>query len=183
MRVAVVDNYDSFSSNLEQYIGEYIDVEVGRYDDVPDSHGVVFSPGPGKPDDFPVMYRILDAAVENRFPVLGVCLGHQAVADYFGGEIGYSDEVVHGKTSEMEHDESQLFRDVDSPTMVGRYHSLVVTEVPDELDVTGWGAGEVMAVEHQGLPIYGVQFHPESILTHEGKKLVRNFVEIVRESG
>ncbi|MFB6283259.1 MAG: aminodeoxychorismate/anthranilate synthase component II [Halobacteria archaeon] len=179
MRVAVVDNYDSFSNNLEQYVGEFAEVEVERYVSPPDADGVVFSPGPGKPGEFPVMYEVLEDAVREGFPVLGVCLGHQAVAEYFGGTVSYSDEVVHGKTSEIDHNGSAVFAGIENPMTVGRYHSLVVDEVPDELEVTARGAGEVMAVEHRKHPIYGVQFHPESILTDSGKMVIENFVEIV----
>lgn len=179
-RIAVVDNYDSFSHNLEQYVGEFAEVTVGRYDEPPDADGYVFSPGPGRPDDFPVMYDVLR---EREEPIFGVCLGHQAIADYFGGTVGYADEVVHGKRSPVEHDGSGVFEDVPSPTAVGRYHSLVVEDVPDILEVTAEGAGEVMGLRHPARPVFGVQFHPESILTPEGKKMVRNFVRVVERHG
>lgn len=178
--IAVIDNYDSFSHNLEQYIGEFADVTVGRFDGPPEADGYIFSPGPGKPQEFPVMYEILR---ERDEPVLGVCLGHQAVADYFGGTVGYADEVVHGKRSPVEHDGCGVFDGVDSPTQVGRYHSLVVSQVPDELVVTARGAGEVMGVRHRVRPVFGVQFHPESILTPDGKEMVHNFIEVVERHG
>ena len=177
--VAVVDNNDSFSHNLEQYVGEFADVVVGRFEEPPDADGYVFSPGPGRPDEFPVMYDILR---ERDEPVLGVCLGHQAVVDHFGGEVGYADEVVHGKRSPVEHDGNGVFDGVESPTQVGRYHSLVVENVPDVLEVTARGAGETMGVRHRNRPVFGVQFHPESVLTPAGKDIVRNFVGIVEGS-
>jgi anthranilate synthase component 2 len=179
-RVAVVDNYDSFAHNLEQYLGEFVEVSVGRYKEPPDADGYVFSPGPGRPEDFPVMYDILK---ERDEPVLGVCLGHQAVAEFFGGGVGYADEVVHGKRSPVEHDGKGVFDGVESPASVGRYHSLVVDEVPDELEVTAKGACEVMGVRHTGRPVHGVQFHPESVLTPAGKKIIANFVRIVERHG
>lgn len=179
-RIAVIDNYDSFSHNLEQYIGDFAEVTVDRYEEPPEADGYVFSPGPGRPEDFPVMYDVLR---EREEPVFGVCLGHQAIADYFGGSVGYADEVVHGKRSPVEHDGSGVFEDVSSPTAVGRYHSLVVEDVPDTLEVTAEGAGEVMGLGHLTRPVFGVQFHPESILTPEGKKMMRNFVGIVERHG
>jgi anthranilate synthase component 2 len=178
--IAVIDNYDSFAHNLKQYIGEFAEVTVGRYEEPPDADGYVFSPGPGRPEDFPVMYDVLRNHEE---PVLGVCLGHQAIADYFGGTVGYADEVVHGKKSSVEHDGNIIFEDIKSPTLVGRYHSLVVEEVPDALSVTAEGAGEIMAVRHPDRPVFGVQFHPESILTPDGKKMIHNFVRTVERHG
>ncbi|MDY7081240.1 MAG: aminodeoxychorismate/anthranilate synthase component II [Halobacteria archaeon] len=176
--IAIIDNYDSFAHNLEQYVGEFADVEVGRYESPPEADGIIFSPGPGKPSDFPVMYDVLR---ETDVPVLGVCLGHQAIAEFFGGSVGYADEVVHGKTSMIEHDAEGVFARISEPMQVGRYHSLVVsdTDAPDELEVVARGAGEIMGIRHVERPVHGVQFHPESILTPEGKKLVRNFVGIV----
>lgn len=180
IHIAVVDNYDSFSHNLEQYVGEFAEVMVDRYNEPPKADGYVFSPGPGRPEDFPVMYDVLR---EREEPVLGVCLGHQAIADHFGGSVGYADEVVHGKRSSVEHDGRGVFEDVSSPALVGRYHSLVVEDVPDTLEVTARGAGEVMALRHPHRPVFGVQFHPESILTPEGKKIIRNFVRVVERHG
>ncbi|MFP4175489.1 MAG: anthranilate synthase component II [Halobacteriales archaeon] len=176
--IAVIDNHDSFSHNLEQYVGEFAEVTVGRFDEPPDADGYVFSPGPGHPDEFPVMYDILRDRDE---PVLGVCLGHQAVVKFFGGSVGYADEVVHGKRSPVEHDGEGVFDGISSPTPVARYHSLVVDDVPDRLEVTARGAGEVMGVRHHDRPVFGVQFHPESFLTPEGKRIVGNFVRLVEE--
>lgn len=173
--IAIVDNYDSFSHNLEQLVGVFTEVEVGRYTEVPAADGYVFSPGPGRPEEFPVMREVLQ---ETEAPVLGVCLGHQAVAEYYGGRVGYADDVVHGKSSTVEHDGMGVFRGLPNPLEAGRYHSLVVRD-PGELEVTAWGAGEIMGVRHPDEPVYGVQFHPESVLTPKGEELVRNFVDFV----
>lgn len=173
--IAIVDNYDSFSHNLEQVVGEFTDVEVGRYTGVPEADGYVFSPGPGQPEEFPVMREVLR---ETDAPVLGVCLGHQAIAEYFDGEVGFADRVVHGKTSTATHDGEGVFSGLPNPLRVGRYHSLVVQD-PGDLMVSAWGEGEVMGVRHPERRIYGVQFHPESVLTPEGGRLIRNFVELV----
>jgi len=184
VRIAIVDNYDSFAYNLEQYVGEFAEVVVGRYDEPPEADGYVFSPGPGRPEDSPVMYEILD---ETDAPVLGVCLGHQAIVDYFGGSVEYADEVVHGKRSAVEHDGTGLFEGVEQRTEVGRYHSLVADDVPDDLEVTARLVSEeedeVMGVRHPERPVFGVQFHPESILTPDGKRIVENFVRLVERHG
>jgi anthranilate synthase/aminodeoxychorismate synthase-like glutamine amidotransferase len=177
VEIAVVDNYDSFVGNLEQYLGAFARVRVARYESVPEADGVVFSPGPGRPEEFPVMAETLATV---SVPVFGVCLGHQAIAEYFGGTVDYAGEVVHGKQSPVEHDGTGVFAGLPSPVEVGRYHSLVVLEVPDVLEVVATGAGEVMGLTHRERPVYGVQFHPESVLTPEGKRLVENFVDIVR---
>lgn len=178
VRVAIVDNHDSFSHNLEGYVGIFADVTVGRFDEPPDADGYVFSPGPGRPEDFPVMYEVLQ---ERDEPVLGVCLGHQAIVDFFGGSVGYADEAVHGKRSAVDHDGTGVFEGVPSPTEVARYHSLVADEIPDSLEVTARGADEIMAVRHTERPVFGLQFHPESFLTPDGKAMVRNFVRTVEE--
>ncbi len=177
VKIAVVDNYDSFVGNLEQYLGEFADVTTRRYERVPDADGIVLSPGPGRPEEFPVMDDVLSSA---DVPVLGVCLGHQAIAEHFGGEVGYAGRVVHGKRSAVEHDGTGVFAGLPEPTPVARYHSLVVTEVPDDLAVVARGAGEVMGLAHPDRPVFGVQFHPESVLTPAGLDLVRNFVDVVR---
>ncbi len=177
VRIALVDNHDSFVGNLEQYLGEFASVTTRRYDRVPDADGIVLSPGPGRPEEFPVMDDVLSTA---DVPVLGVCLGHQAIADHFGGEVGYAGQVVHGKRSAVEHDDTGVFAGLPNPTPVARYHSLVVTEVPDDLAVVARGAGEVMGIAHPDRPVFGVQFHPESVLSPAGLDLVGNFVDLVR---
>lgn len=173
--IAIVDNYDSFSHNLEQLVGMFTEVEVGRYTGVPEADGYVFSPGPGRPDEFPVMRQVLE---KTGAPVLGVCLGHQAVAEHYGGSVCFADEVVHGKSSTVSHEGEGVFRGLPDPLEAGRYHSLVVDD-PGDLEVTAWGDGEIMGVRHPEEPVYGVQFHPESVLTPAGERLVRNFVDLV----
>jgi anthranilate synthase/aminodeoxychorismate synthase-like glutamine amidotransferase len=182
--VLVVDNYDSFTYNLVQYLGELgAELEVVRNDveDVdallarhPDR--VIVSPGPCTPNEAGVSVEAMRRFPEAGVPTLGVCLGHQSLAQAFGGKV-VRHVPVHGKTTEIAHDGSGLFAGLPSPLTVGRYHSLVVDPaVPECLRVTASGGGVVMAVEHRELPAYGVQFHPESVLTPEGKRLLANFL-------
>jgi anthranilate synthase/aminodeoxychorismate synthase-like glutamine amidotransferase len=183
-KVLVVDNYDSFTYNLVQYLGELgAELEVVRNDveDVdallarhPDR--VIVSPGPCTPNEAGVSVEAMRRFPEAGVPTLGVCLGHQSLAQAFGGKV-VRHVPVHGKTTEIAHDGSGLFAGLPSPLTVGRYHSLVVDPaVPECLRVTASGGGVVMAVEHRELPAYGVQFHPESVLTPEGKRLLANFL-------
>jgi anthranilate synthase/aminodeoxychorismate synthase-like glutamine amidotransferase len=183
-KVLVVDNYDSFTYNLVQYLGELgADLEVVRNDveDVdallarrPDR--VIVSPGPCTPNEAGVSVEAMRRFPEAGVPTLGVCLGHQSLAQAFGGKV-VRHVPVHGKTTEITHDGRGLFAGLPSPLTVGRYHSLVVDPaVPECLRVTASGGGVVMAVEHRELPAYGVQFHPESVLTPEGKRLLANFL-------
>ena len=185
MRVLVVDNYDSFTYNLVQYLGELgAEVEVVR-NDVEPTDGllarkpdrVIVSPGPCTPSEAGVSVEVMRRFPEAGTPTLGVCLGHQSLARAFGGAV-IRHEPVHGKTSEIIHDGTGLFAGLDSPLVVGRYHSLVVDSgtLPDCLMVTATGGGVVMAMKHRELPAYGVQFHPESVLTPEGKRLLENFL-------
>ena len=183
-RVLVIDNYDSFTYNLVQYLGELgagVDVvrnDVESADDLlaraPDR--VIVSPGPCTPNEAGVSVEVMRRFPEAGVPTLGVCLGHQSLAQAFGGEV-IRHAPVHGKTTEITHNGSGLFEGLPVPLTVGRYHSLVVEpHVPDCLEVTASGDGVVMAVEHRDLPAYGVQFHPESVLTPEGKRLLENFL-------
>ncbi len=176
--ITVIDNYDSFVYNIEQYIGEFYEVEVDRYNSVPESDGIVFSPGPGKPRDFPIMNKVLK---EKQVPILGICLGHQAIAEFFGGNLKYADKVVHGKKSDIHHVKTDLFDGLSSPMEVGRYHSLIVDSVPHRLDIIAKSNNKIMGLKHFSKPIYGLQFHPESILTPNGKDLIKNFVDIVEK--
>ncbi len=187
--VLVIDNYDSFTYNLVQYLGELgAEVEVRRNDEVTieeiarmnPSH-IVISPGPGRPEDAGVSVEVI-----RRFgptvPVLGVCLGHQAIGIVYGGTVCRAKAPMHGKTSTVEHDGRGVFSGLTGPFQAGRYHSLVISgaDVPPELEVTARTLEDetIMAVRHRAYPVHGVQFHPESILTDAGKHLLRNFLEM-----
>ncbi|HST18855.1 MAG TPA: aminodeoxychorismate/anthranilate synthase component II [Gaiellaceae bacterium] len=182
--ILLVDNYDSFTYNLAHLFGALgAEVVVRRNDAVtPDeaaelapSHLVV-SPGPGRPEDAGASVEII-RRLSATTPTLGVCLGHQAIVACFGGEVGHARELVHGKATAVRHDGSALFRDVPVEFEAGRYHSLAATSLPECLEVTAaTHEGEVMAVRHRELPVAGVQFHPESVLTPNGPELARNFL-------
>ncbi len=184
-RVLVVDNYDSFTYNLVQYLGELgAELEVVRNDQAtvedvlagrPDR--VVVSPGPCTPDEAGISVEVMRRAPEAGIPTLGVCLGHQSLARAFGGSV-VRHVPVHGKTTAIEHDGVGVYAGLPSPLVVGRYHSLVVAEddLPDCLVVTSRGGGVLMGVRHTSLPAEGVQFHPESVLTEGGKRLLGNFL-------
>ena len=187
MKLFMLDNYDSFTYNLVQYLGELgADLQVVRNDEItpeevlalgPD--GIVLSPGPGRPEDAGILQDLVRIAV-GKIPVLGVCLGHQAIAQVFGGRIGYAPKLMHGKTSEILHNGTLLFRGISNPFTATRYHSLVVDRgsLPDLFQVSAWtDDGVIMGINHKELPLYGVQFHPESILTECGKDILKNFLE------
>jgi anthranilate synthase/aminodeoxychorismate synthase-like glutamine amidotransferase len=174
--ILLVDNYDSFTYNLAHYLCELgAEVSVRRPEQLSDSlepTHLVLSPGPGRPSE-----RLVGLVRGSRVPTLGVCLGHQAVVEAFGGEIASARRLLHGKTSVIEHDGKGVFRGLPQGLEVGRYHSLAATRVPDVLEVSARSDdGEVMAVRHRELPIEGVQFHPESVLTPMGKDVLRNFI-------
>jgi anthranilate synthase/aminodeoxychorismate synthase-like glutamine amidotransferase len=183
--ILLVDNYDSFTYNLAHLFGELGAEVLVRRNDAIDadeaerlapSHLVV-SPGPGRPADAGASVEIVRRLAPTT-PTLGVCLGHQAVVEAFGGEVGPAKRLVHGKPSEIEHDGRGLFRDLPERFEAGRYHSLAATAIPDVLEVSATCVeGEVMAVRHGELPVDGVQFHPESVLTPVGPALARNFLE------
>ena len=185
MRVLVVDNYDSFAYNLVQYLGELgAEVEVFRNDQAdPDRlierayDRAVVSPGPCTPDDAGISLAVTRRFPEAGVPTLGVCLGHQAMAQAFGATV-MRHQPVHGKTTEIEHDGRTIFAGLPRPLTVGRYHSLVVDadSLPDVLEPTASGGGVLMGVRHRRLPAEGVQFHPESVLTDAGKQLLENFL-------
>jgi anthranilate synthase/aminodeoxychorismate synthase-like glutamine amidotransferase len=186
MKVLVIDNYDSFTYNLVQYLGELgAELDVVRND----AAGIdeilqrargglaIVSPGPCTPDDAGVSLEAVRRLAEDGTPVLGVCLGHQALAQSFGGRV-VRHQPVHGKTARVEHDGRTVFRGLESPLVAGRYHSLVVDPaLPDCLERSAHSEGVVMAIRHRELPAEGVQFHPESILTEAGKRLLANFLE------
>ena len=179
--VLVVDNYDSFTYNLVQYLGELgADVEVER-NDVPgllerEPDRVIVSPGPCTPAEAGLSVAAIRGYAEAGVPVLGVCLGHQALAAAYGGRV-VRGEPVHGKTAPVEHDGQTIFAGLESPLVAGRYHSLVVDpELPDRLQVSARSGDVIMGLRHRHLPAEGVQFHPESVLTPEGKRLLANFL-------
>jgi anthranilate synthase/aminodeoxychorismate synthase-like glutamine amidotransferase len=189
MRVVVIDNYDSFVYNLVQYLGELGAEPVVHRHDALDLAGlealepdaVLVSPGPGRPEDAGVSNAAIRAFGERGVPVLGVCLGHQCIGQVFGGRVERAPRVMHGKTSEITHDGRGVFSGIASPFTATRYHSLVVARdsVPDALEVTAESEdGLVMGLRHRELPIEGVQFHPESILTESGHDLLRNFLSV-----
>ena len=184
VRALVIDNYDSFTYNLVQYLGELgAEMEVVRNDAVGvdelldrGADRAVVSPGPCTPAEAGVSVEAIPALARAGVPVLGVCLGHQAMAQAFGGRV-VRGEPIHGKTAPVEHDGRTIFEGLESPLVVGRYHSLVVDpELPDELEVSARSGEVIMGLRHRELPVEGVQFHPESVLTPHGKDLLRNFI-------
>lgn len=189
--ILLIDNYDSFSYNLYQVVGTYSpDIKVVRNDDLtvrdiaalaPDK--IILSPGPGYPKDAGVCMKVVEE-LGSRIPILGVCLGHQGICQVFGGTIVHAKQLMHGKQSVIDIDTaSALFAGLPSRLRVARYHSLAAdpSAMPDCLRITGSTEdGEIMAVEHRQFPVYGVQFHPESILTPEGPVVIKNFLELQR---
>jgi anthranilate synthase component 2 len=185
--VLVIDNYDSFTYNLVQYLGELgADLHVVRNDAVTVTEvdrlpveRIVISPGPGRPEQAGITVDLI-RAYGSRVPILGVCLGHQAIGIAFGGAVVAAPALLHGKTSTVEHDGRGLFDGLTEPFPAGRYHSLAVdrTTVPDDLEVaaTAREDGTIMAVRHRRWPVHGVQFHPESVLTGEGRRILGNFL-------
>jgi anthranilate synthase/aminodeoxychorismate synthase-like glutamine amidotransferase len=190
--VFVLDNYDSFTYNLVQYLGELgADVVVRRNDEVsagevegmrPDR--ILISPGPCTPNEAGISMDLF-RHFAGKLPILGVCLGHQALGAAFGGNVVRAPHLMHGKTSQITHDGRTVFKDLQSPFTATRYHSLIVEEdnLPSELEVTAWttepdGSKTIMGLRHRKYPVEGVQFHPESVLTSEGKKLIKNFLEL-----
>jgi anthranilate synthase/aminodeoxychorismate synthase-like glutamine amidotransferase len=185
--ILVVDNYDSFTFNLAQYLGELgapplvkrnDEISLDEIETMHPDH-IVISPGPGRPEDAGISVALI-----KRFgpttPVLGVCLGHQSIGVAFGGQVVRASQLMHGKTSSVQHDGRGVFKGIQQPFVAGRYHSLVVAEpLPDVLEMAAQtDDGTVMAVRHRTFPVHGVQFHPESVLTGEGRQLLRNFLEL-----
>ena len=186
--ILLIDNYDSFSYNLYQLVGGIEpDIRVIRNDEMTleqiaalGPERIILSPGPGRPENAGVIIDVV-RSLGKRIPILGVCLGHQAICAAFGASIIYARQLMHGKQSEVSfHAGSPLFKGCQSPAPVARYHSLAAdaATIPEELRITAETTdGEVMAVEHREYPIYGVQFHPESILTPDGKQILKNFIK------
>jgi anthranilate synthase/aminodeoxychorismate synthase-like glutamine amidotransferase len=190
--VFVLDNYDSFTYNLVQYLGELgAEVEVRRNDQISVSEieamrpeRILISPGPCTPQEAGISIDLI-RHFTGKIPLLGVCLGHQALGAAFGGRVVRAKNLMHGKTSQVEHDNKTIFRGLRSPMTATRYHSLIVAEdaLPKELEVSAWTADKdgtrvIMGLRHKKFPVEGVQFHPESVLTDEGKKLVSNFLSV-----
>ena len=191
--VFVLDNYDSFTYNLVQYIGELgEEVVVRRNDELTPQEivalkpgRILLSPGPCTPQEAGILVPLLKHLAQlpgtKQIPTLGVCLGHQAIGAAFGGEVIRAPQLMHGKTSQITHDGRSIFRDLPQPMTCTRYHSLIVREdsVPDSLEISARVAGEstIMGLRHKTLPIEGVQFHPESVLTNHGKQLIANFLK------
>ena len=187
--ILVIDNYDSFTYNLVQYLGELgAELKVFRNDkitleDIENLKAVekiIISPGPGYPAQAGISEELIKHFAP-RLPILGVCLGHQAIGEVFGGRIVKADKLMHGKASLIYHNGEEIFKGIKNPFEATRYHSLLVerTSLPDCLSVTAeTKEKEIMALEHKAFPIYGVQFHPESILTSEGKKILKNFLSL-----
>jgi para-aminobenzoate synthetase component 2 len=185
-KIPVVDNYDSFVFNLVQYLQQLgAEVVVKRNDEVNAESingfdGVLLSPGPGTPEDAGACIEIVNAAIEKQKPLLGVCLGHQAIGAALGGTVSRAPELLHGKTSQVQHKNEGVFKDLKSPFRATRYHSLAIEtpSVPEDLFVTATTeSGVIMGVKHKSAPIEGVQFHPESVLTEGGHRLLANWLE------
>ncbi|HKR33058.1 MAG TPA: aminodeoxychorismate/anthranilate synthase component II [Terriglobales bacterium] len=188
--IFVLDNYDSFTFNLVQYIGETgEEVQVRRNDQVTvekilelQPRKIVISPGPCTPNEAGITIELVQK-LAGKIPILGVCLGHQAIGAAFGGRVIRSDRIMHGKTSMVQHDGRTIFKGLDSPMVANRYHSLIVEEksLPKELEISARseenGKTVIMGLRHRELPVEGVQFHPESVLTPNGHQLIRNFLQ------
>ena len=186
--ILLIDNYDSFSYNLFQLIGEVnSDILVYRNDKITldeinnlNPEAIILSPGPGKPEDAGICIDLVNEFYD-KIPILGVCLGHQAICTAFGGKISYAKRLMHGKSSEISIDDDEIFKNLESKITVGRYHSLSLIEdsLPDSLKIISKADddGEIMAVRHNDFDVYGLQFHPESILTPDGLMIIRNFIE------
>jgi anthranilate synthase/aminodeoxychorismate synthase-like glutamine amidotransferase len=188
--ILVIDNYDSFTYNLVQYLGELgAEPMVRRNDEITvddiesvSPQAIVISPGPGRPADAGITVPVV-RRWGNSIPMLGVCLGHQAIAEAFGGKVVTAPRLMHGKTSSIMHEGKALFRGIPSPLEVMRYHSLIVerTSLPETLEVIAWSEddnSEIHAMRHLEHPVWGVQFHPESVMTEHGKDILRNFLSL-----
>ena len=185
--ILLIDNYDSFTYNLAQYIGNFAEVQVLRnddpklYEEAEKADGLVFSPGPGWPVDAGKMEDMV-RDVAGKKPILGICLGHQAIAEVFGGQLGLAPKVMHGKQSVLRFEgKSPIYQGIEDGQPVMRYHSILIEEMPKDFEVTARAADDnsIMAIQHKELPIYGLQYHPESIGSPDGLKMIENFVKIV----
>ncbi len=186
----MIDNYDSFTFNLVQYfqqLGQEImvrrndEISIAEIKDIAPSH-LVISPGPCSPNEAGVSLKAIESFA-GQIPLLGVCLGHQAIGQVFGVEVVRAQRVMHGKTSDINHNQGGVFKGLSNPLRVTRYHSLLLDQVPDEFELDAWfddpvHGREIMGISHRTLPLFGVQFHPESILTQQGHELLQNFLDI-----
>lgn len=186
--VLVIDNYDSFTYNLVQYLGELgAKPVVYRNDEISTAkikrlgpRQIVISPGPGTPKEAGVSNEVI-RELSGKIPILGVCLGHQCIGEVFGGRVVRAERIMHGKTSQIYHNRKTIFQRIPNPFTATRYHSLLVEKrsLPSSLETTAWtDQGEIMGLKHRRIPTWGVQFHPESILTQEGKKILKNFLSL-----
>lgn len=187
--ILVIDNYDSFTYNLVQYLGELGEkltvarndkITIDEIEETPDLERIIISPGPGAPKDAGISCEVIKHFA-NRVPILGVCLGHQCIGEIYGGKVIRAEVLMHGKTSLIYHDGKDIFRDVENPFEATRYHSLIVSNkgLPRILKIIArTKEDEIMGLKHVNFPVWGVQFHPESILTKEGKKILANFLKV-----
>ncbi|MCX5694027.1 MAG: aminodeoxychorismate/anthranilate synthase component II [Candidatus Omnitrophica bacterium] len=186
--ILMIDNYDSFTYNLVQYLGELGQVvKVYRNDAITlegikkfNPQRIVISPGPGRPEDAGISCSVIKEFC-GKVPILGVCLGHQAIGYCFGGKIVQAKRLMHGKTSKIYHNKKDIFKNISNPFLATRYHSLLVEKksLPDCLEITAWTSeSEIMGLKHKKYPLWGVQFHPESILTKSGKAILDNFIRL-----
>lgn len=188
--ILVIDNYDSFTYNLVQYLAELdLLIEVFRNDKIDiaeilekEFQGIVISPGPGIPEDAGISVELIQK-VGNKIPILGVCLGHQAIAVAYGGKVVRSEKLMHGKSSAIYHQQKGIYQGMENPFLAGRYHSLAIDtqSFPDSLEIDATTAdGVIMGIHHREYPVLGIQFHPESILTQTGKRFLQNFIVFTR---
>lgn len=187
--ILIIDNYDSFTYNIYQYLGElYGDIKVVRNDEITleeirnlNPSAIVFSPGPGTPEETGICREILDN-FKGSVPILGICIGHQLIGEYFGGQVIRAEKIYHGEVSTIKHNSKDLFKNLEDNIEVMRYHSLILKRdsIPKSLEITAETLdGVVMGLKHKNYKIYGVQFHPESILTSSGKTILKNFIEVI----
>lgn len=187
--ILIIDNYDSFTYNIYQYLGElYSNIKVIRNDELSleeirnlNPSAIVFSPGPGTPSDTGICREVLDK-FKGVVPILGICIGHQLIGEYFGGQVIRADKIYHGEISTVKHSTKDLFKNLEDNIEVMRYHSLILKRdgIPKSLEITAETLdGVVMGLKHKNYKIYGVQFHPESILTSSGKTILKNFIEVI----
>ena len=184
--ILLIDNFDSFSHNLLDYVKRFdANVCCIRYDRLDLNEieqwpltGILIGPGPGKPEDYPLLFKVV-SSFEDKLPILGICLGHQLIGEYYGATLSPGIKPMHGKVSRITHVSHPMFKDISEPTEVTRYHSLVLKDLPDHLWSTAWSVdGENMAITHKEKDIWGIQFHPEAILTIEGEKMISNWMEL-----